>query len=95
MIRGEEDLACDVWAREFMTAKLAEYARANSHDYHEVLQKRSMAFALDALILHEITPVWDHGGNQLYFSVATRIEALLQNTPLPENSHFWAFHGVA
>lgn len=89
--RREEELACDVWAREFMTAKLAAYAKANGHDYHEVLQKRSMGFALAALILHEITPVWDHGGNNQYFSVAARIEAILDNTPLPEDNHFWNF----
>jgi hypothetical protein len=89
--RREEELACDVWAREYMTVKLAEYAQAKGHNYQEVLLKRSMAFALDALILHEITPVWDHGGNEQYFSVRVRIEALLENTPLPESSHFWVF----
>ena len=87
----EEELACDVWAREFMTAKLAAYARDHGHDYHEVLRKRSMAFALAALILHEITPVWDHGGSAAYFSVSTRLTTILANTPLPENDHFWVF----
>ena len=62
--RREEELACDVWAREFMTANLASYAEAHGHSFQDVLQKRSMGFALAALILHEITPVWDHGGNQ-------------------------------
>src|SRR6202011_5903719 len=85
----EEELACDVWAREFMTAKLAAYAISNGRDYREVLGLRSMGFALAALILHEITPFWDHGGNQQYFSVATRMEAILENTPLPEDDHFW------
>jgi hypothetical protein len=89
--RREEELACDVWARDFMTAKLAAYARSKGRDYHEVLRLRSMGFALAALILHEITPFWDHGGNQDYFSVATRMEAILDNTPLPEGDHFWNF----
>ncbi len=87
----EEELACDVWAREFMTSKLAGYAEDNGHDYSQVLRKRSMGLALAALILHEITPVLDHGGNQLYFSVADRMRAILDNTPLPENDHFWVF----
>lgn len=87
----EEELACDVWARDFMTAKLAAYAREHGHDYHEVLRKRSMGFALAALILHEITPFWDHGGNHAYFSVATRLQTILDNTPLPDNDHFWVF----
>ncbi len=87
----EEELACDVWAREFMTSKLAGYANDNDHDYSQVLRKRSMGLALAVLILHEITPIWDHGGNQLYFSVADRMQAILDNTPLPKNDYFWVF----
>lgn len=87
----EEEIACDVWAREFMTAKLATYARDHGHGYHEVLRKRSMAFSLAALILHEITPIRDRGGNAAYFSVATRLQTILANTPLPNDDHFWVF----
>ena len=82
---------CDVWAREFMTARLESYAKANGHDYHKVLRQRSMGLALAALILHEITPVWDHGGNNAYFSVGLRLETLLKNTRLPSDDHFWVF----
>lgn len=87
----EEEMACDVWAREFMTVRLARYAEDHGYDYQEVLRKRSMGFALAALVLHEITPLWDHGGNRAYFSVADRLRAILDNTPLPENDHFWRF----
>jgi hypothetical protein len=48
-----------------------------------------MGFALAALVLHEITPSWDHGGSQEYFSVATRLQAILDNTPLDENDELW------
>lgn len=89
--RREEEMACDVWAREFMTVKLAKYAQDNGHDYHDVLRMRSMGLALAALILHEITPIRDYGGNRCYFSVADRLKAILDNTPLPENDHFWRF----
>lgn len=87
--RREEELQCDVWAREFMTAKLEAYARDHKHDYHEVLRKRSMGLALAALILHEITP--KHGLNPFYFSIKTRLMTLLAETKLPDNDHFWHF----
>ena len=87
----EEELTCDVWAREFITAKLESYARANGHRFEEVLRKRSMGFAIAALVLHEITPFWERGGNSSYFSVATRMEAILNSTPLPCDDHFWVF----
>lgn len=89
--RTEEELACDVWAREFVTIKAAEYAASKGFSYAAVLQRRSMSFALAALILHEITPIWEHGGNGDYFSVATRMETIMKNTPLSDDSHFWNF----
>lgn len=87
----EEELSCDVWARSFMTANIAAYADDHNHNYSDVLRKRSMAFALAALILHEITPVWDHGGNSAYYSIAVRLQTILDNTPLPDNDRFWIF----
>ena len=89
--RPEEELACDVWAREFITAKVAAYAASKGFSYTDVMLRRSMSFVLAALILHEITPVWEHGGNGDYFSVATRMETIRKNTPLPPDSHFWNF----
>jgi hypothetical protein len=85
----EEEMTCDVWARSFMTAHLAQYANINGHRYQEVLRKRSMGLALAVLILHEITPVWERGGNCQYFSHRERLQAIIDNTPLPENDHFW------
>lgn len=87
----EEELACDVWAREFMTVKLGAYARENNHLYQDVLSKRSMGLALAALMLHEITPIWGRSGSDRYFSIKDRIEALLDNTALPEGDKFWVF----
>ena len=69
----EEEMLCDVWARNFMTAKAACYAKDNGHSYHDVLRKRSMGLAIAALILHDITPVWDQGGNRYYFSIGDRL----------------------
>lgn len=87
--RREEELQCDVWAREFMTVKLARYVTGNGHNYHEVLRKRSMGLALAALILHEVTP--KYGFNPHYFSIKTRLTTLLRDTKLPDNDHFWLF----
>ena len=87
----EEELSCDVWAREFMTAKLEAYGERHSHSYQEVLRKRSMGLVLASLILHEITPFYEHGGSYAYFSVGDRLRAILSSTNLPDNDHFWRF----
>lgn len=87
----EEELACDVWAREFITVKLAAYALENDCQYQEVLSKRSMGLALASLMLHEITPAWGRCGSEQYFSIKDRFEALIDNTPLPDGDKFWVF----
>tara|TARA_R110002110_G_scaffold415337_1_gene649275 strand:- start:6445 stop:7368 length:924 start_codon:yes stop_codon:yes gene_type:complete len=87
----EEELSCDVWAREFMTAKLDAYGERHSHSYQEVLRKRSMGLVLASLILHEITPFYEHGGSYAYFSVGDRLRAILSSTNLADNDHFWRF----
>jgi Peptidase U49 len=87
--RREEELQCDVWAREFMTTKLESYARDHGHGYREVLRKRSMGLAIAALILHEVKP--KHAFNPHYFSIKTRLTTLVRNTKLPDNDHFWRF----
>ncbi len=90
--RREEELQCDVWAREMMTAKISRYVNTHNHQYQKVLQQRSMGIALAALILHEITPYWALCGNQDYFSIKTRLVSLLDNTRITDkNDHFWVF----
>jgi hypothetical protein len=87
----EEEMQCDVWAREFMTVKLAAYARERGHDYHEVLRKRAMGLAVAALILHEITADAQYHGGDTYFPLVERLRALVGATPLPPDDDFWVF----
>lgn len=87
----EEEMQCDVWARNFLTAKVSEYAAPRQLDFNQVLERRSMAAVLSALIIFEMTPSWDHGGTETYFSVRDRITALFFNTALPAGCHFWNF----
>lgn len=87
----EEEIACDVWARGFLTGKLAGYAKSHDHEYQAVLTKRAMGMALSAVVLHAMTPSHVHWGNAQYPPLADRIAALIGNVSLPENSYFWTF----
>lgn len=87
----EEEMLCDVWARNFLTAKVSEYAAPRQLDFNQVLERRSMGAVLSALIIFEMTPSWAHGGTKEYFSVRDRITALFSNTSLPTGCHFWNF----
>lgn len=87
----EEELSCDIWAREFMTAKLAAYARAHGHAYEEVSQKRAMALALAATIIHAITPTAAQWGNSEYPPLSDRIQAIIAGFNLLPDSWYWFF----
>ena len=85
----EEELACDVWARDFMTAKLAAFAQAQGHSYKAVSQKRAMGLALAATIIHAITPTAAQWGNSQYPPLSQRIEAIVAGFNLSPHSPFW------
>ncbi len=87
----EEEIACDSWAREFMTSGVAAYAREHGHRYMQVEQKRAMGIALAAVIIHAMTPTHAHWGNRLYPPIAERLAAMMSGYNLPAGSTFWLF----
>jgi hypothetical protein len=78
-----------------VVARLRRVGHRGRHhgDYGHCFEcRRTMGLALAARIFHENTPSWAHGGNHQYFSVATRLQAILDNTPLDNDSNpFWCF----
>lgn len=87
----EEEIRCDAWARDFMTSRLASYAKDHGHSYAEVQRKRAMGIALAAVIIHAMTPTHAHWGNREYPPIAERLTALIAGYNLPAGSSFWPF----
>lgn len=87
----EEEIACDSWAREFMTSDLAAYAEEHGHNYAQVQQKRAMGIALAAVIIDAMTPTHAHWGNRQYPPIAERLTAMIGGYSLPAGSSFWLF----
>ena len=93
VVANEEEMACDTFARSFLTDKLAAYAEQNAHDYQQVLSKRAFGLAIGAISIHGMTPHFARWGNIEYPSIGDRIDALIGGTPLDDNAHFWLFAG--
>lgn len=87
----EEEIACDTWAREFMTTGLADYATAHGYSYAQVQQKRAMGIALAAVIIHAMTPTHAHWGSRQYPPIVERLTAMISGYSLPAGSSFWPF----
>ncbi|MCH8684458.1 phage exclusion protein Lit family protein [Pedomonas mirosovicensis] len=88
---AEEEIACDTWAREFMTTGVAAYAASNGYSYAQVEQKRAMGIALAAVTVHAMTPRHAHWGNDDYPPIGDRLEAMIGGYNLPDASPFWVF----
>ncbi|MCQ8185951.1 phage exclusion protein Lit family protein [Parvularcula maris] len=87
----EEEIACDAYAREFMTSRVADYANKHGHRFIEVHQKRAAGIALAAIIIHAMTPTHAYWGNRQYPPIAERLTAMIGNYRLPADSSFWCF----
>ena len=88
---AEEEIACDVYARNFLTEKLAKYASAHGHDYHQVLSKRAFGLAVGSIAIHGMTPRYERSGNAQYPSIGDRMEALVGAMSLPGDANFCLF----
>lgn len=89
--RRKEEIACDDWARSFLTDEIGIYAQSVGQAFSRVLDKRSMGIALGAMILHEITPESARWGTAEYPPITTRIKKMISGNPLAKESHYWLF----
>jgi hypothetical protein len=86
---AEEEMACDTWARSFMTSGLAVYAEHNGYSYAQVLQKRAAGISLAAVTIHAMTPTHAHWGGGDYPPIGDRLEAMIGGYNLADDSSFW------
>jgi hypothetical protein len=92
--RPDEEIACDAWAREFLTAKLGVYAEREGLDYRKVLAKRSMAAAVGIFVLYETSDRYGDGGTEKYPAIADRMDATLRETRLGESDNLWVLYAA-
>ena len=89
--KDEEELACDTWAREYITKGVGAYAKNSKHTFEEVMQKRAMGIALAAFTIHALTPDIEKWGSGEYPSIAVRIQTMIGGYNLSDSSSFWCF----
>jgi len=87
--RPDEELACDTWARQFLTENYAAYAKAQSVAADSVLAKRSIGGAIGIFVLYETTERIGDAGSENYPPLADRMNATLADTPLDRDHKFW------
>lgn len=87
----EEELTCDVWAREYMMKGVGNYASDEGHAFEKVAQKRAMGISLAAFAIHTLTPDSAKWGNEEYPSIKNRINTMIGGYNFSDSSPFWCF----
>lgn len=88
---ADEELQCDLYAREFLLARIGAFSKKTPWSYQQVKTKRAMGLALGAFILYEITHPFDHAGTTDYPAIADRMDALIGEIGLDAQNYFWIF----
>ena len=86
---AEEEMACDVWARNWLISKLGEYARVHNYTYEQVATKRTMALLIICEFLRLANSFADSFGSKEYPPLADRISALSGGITLSDYNAFW------
>lgn len=87
----EEEMMCDVWARNYMTSNLDAYATSQGNSFEEIERKRASGIALAAIIIHAMTSKIASWGCEDYPPVWERMQALMEGYGQKDNSLFWMY----
>ncbi|MCA8894457.1 MAG: hypothetical protein KDA48_04305 [Amphiplicatus sp.] len=91
--RAEEELLCDVHAREWFLAKAGDYATDACHDYQAICSKRGIALIIICEFLRIATDHAGEYGSADYPPIDLRIAALSDEIKLPDFDKFWVVSG--
>ena len=88
---ADEELQCDMWARDWFISSHADYAQTSGHSNQEVYSKRAMALLLVCEYLRLANLRTQVVINNDYPPLAQRIYALSGAISLPDDDNFWLF----
>jgi hypothetical protein len=86
---AEEEMACDVFARSFLTERVGEYCADSREPFDRVMAKRAMGLAMASIVVHGLTPKFARWGSASYPSVGDRLDALIGNVAVAPDDNFW------
>ncbi len=86
---AEEEMMCDVWARDWFMSKLGAYAKDRSHDFGQVCSKRALALLIMCEFLRLANNHTGAFGSAEYPPLADRISALSESVTLSDTDKFW------
>ncbi len=87
----EEELACDAFAKEIMTARIAQYSEQSGYPEDKVKMKRFMGIALASAFLLFATERSRLSGSDTHPAIHERWLCTVGDLDLPTNDYFWLY----
>ncbi len=87
----DEEMECDLFAREFLLAEIDNYSKASGFPIDAVKTKRAMSIGVTALLLLVLTPKRKWGGSLSHPSIVNRISELTNYLNLTDDNYFWTY----
>ncbi len=87
----EEEMQCDLFAKNMMLERLEEYSKTSGYPLNRLTTKRAMAIALAQFFMLVITPFESLGGTESHPSISERVIAMVSDIKVDEDDIFWLY----
>ena len=88
----KEEMACDLFAREFLLGHAAEYARDFGWNCDDVLRKRAIGILVANFVFLAVTPMGLWWGSEKHPPLAKRLRQIIEVYICPETTISGSYH---
>jgi hypothetical protein len=85
----DEEMACDHFARNFLTANINLYVAQSGEPIESVRAKRALGIAVAMIVILEVTPLEQWQGTDHHPPVGVRVRSFLENLGGEVTENFW------
>lgn len=87
----DEELQCDLFAKDLMLSGLPEYSESSGYPLNLLTTKRAMAIVLAHFYMLVIAPIESWAGTNSHPSISERITAMVGDLELYDNDALWLY----
>ena len=87
----EEELECDLFAKNIMLDELESYSKQSGYDLARLKSKRAMSIFLSLFFMLVITPLESWSGTETHPSIKTRIKSMVDGLSIHNDDILWIY----
>ena len=87
----EEELECDLFAKNMMLGELELYSKHSGYDLGRLISKRAMSISLALFYMLVLTPSASWAGGKTHPSIKNRIESMVNELSVHDDDILWIY----